>query len=121
MVGKDVELDYILNLDGKTLVGFFTSCRVSSHKNGKWMHHLSVPLIGYSPILHLIDKWWLVLVFNSMEDAQNIISMQWWLDMSILMLKESVPLLNPMTKIFNANPIWVKLPRLPLERWSVTF
>jgi hypothetical protein len=81
------------------------------------MHHLWVPLIGYSHIMNLTTKGWLGFVFDTAKDVKKILLLEWWLDTSILTLKIWKPLFNPSMEIFDFNPIWVKLPKLPLEWW----
>jgi hypothetical protein len=81
------------------------------------MHRLWVPLLIYIPIMHLMEKGWLIFPLNTTDDARKILSLQRWLDSSILMLKEWTPLFDPLIEIFEVKLIWVKLRRLPLEWW----
>ena len=110
-------MEQVLDLDKKTLAGFFSICWVFVRCLGDWMWHFGASLLGYSTIVQLMYKGWINFVFNLAEDVGEILALQWWLDSSILTLKVWTSLFNLATKKPNVNAMWVKFPRLWLEWW----
>lgn len=95
VVGRDVGIERVLNLVGKTLVGFSASRRVSLWGLSEWMRQFWMPMLGYCPRSHLLFKGWLGFVFVSEDDVAKNLATQWWLDSSILSLNVWSMLFDP--------------------------
>ncbi|KAH9300136.1 hypothetical protein KI387_011719, partial [Taxus chinensis] len=117
VVGKDVTLDAAIQMDRKTLVGKYVGRKVGLAGVGKWITDNWLPILNYSPTFHLLCKDWIGFCFDSV-DVVVIQRQQWFLDTSIMLMYPWTPLFNLVEAKLVENPIWVKVPSLPLEWWT---
>lgn len=119
MVGKDVDLDKVLDLSESALVGKFSGGRVSMNNLIKWMDQIWCVKLDYVPVCHLLEKGWCGFIFQSKEVTLDILKDFLFMDSSSLSLKPWHPLFDVATETMGQVPVWVKLLRLPMEFWLV--
>ena len=81
-----------------------------------WKEH-----VGLCPEAFLLPRGWIAFKFVSEGDAAAILNGVWRWDNVGLLLKRLSPLFDPRCERYDLLPIWVKLPKLPFEFWSVEF
>lgn len=52
------------------------------------------------------------------EYTSGALARYWYIEMALVMLKRWNPLFDPEREQIGAGPLWVRLPRLPLQYWS---
>ena len=73
IVGKDVVVSYILDLEGKPLARYFKGWRIWMPSLLSWMEEVWGLGIGYVPVTHLLTKGWVGFVFKSREHDNSFI------------------------------------------------
>lgn len=69
----------------------------------------------------MLPRGWIAFKFPDALDFEAIFSGSWHCEGLGLLLKWWTPLFDPRTKRYDPMPIWVKLPNLPFEFWSLDF
>ena len=69
----------------------------------------------------MLTRGWIAFKFHSKADAASVLADVWRWDNSDILLKRWMPLFDPRNERYDSLPIWVKLPNLPFEFWSVDF
>lgn len=85
----------------------------------KWLEDQWKPLIGYTPIISRLMKEWYCFHFLKASDLEAVFKSPWVCGRRFLALFRWYIGLDPLKNTPTNNLIWVKLPNLPLEMWSM--
>ena len=69
------------------------------------------------PQLNFLARGWLGFTANNKEDVEWILRDHWEIGGSPLFLQKWSPLFNDQTVVVDFEPMWVRLPHLPLNLW----
>ena len=69
----------------------------------------------------VLQHGWLAFKFHSEMDASTILAGSWRWDGAGMLLKRWTPLFDLHIERYDIMSIWVKLPNLPFEYWSLDF
>jgi len=94
VVGEDFQVSWIVDLEGKAIVGKFCGQCLTMSLISVWMESAWGLIIGYVPTFHLLSWGWICIVFHSKEDVDKIISGIWYWDQYLFCVKPWHPLFN---------------------------
>lgn len=80
VVGEDLRVSQIKELDGRTVLGKLSGRGVSMSDLNSWMQHEWAPLLGYGPVTHLLAQWWIGFIFKTKDDVRMILLGCWYWD-----------------------------------------
>jgi hypothetical protein len=87
-LGENVKLHEIMDLEGSSIMGRFSSKRMNKETLKSWTKENFAQLLGYSQCNMVLVKGWLVWIINSREDAKKIIKAHWTWGSQALFLKK---------------------------------
>ena len=97
VASKDIMLEQVLSLEGKTLAGYFSGRKIAFNSlRVRMAEHWFQ--FNYCPTFHLLRKVWIVFIFNEQADAERILSTRWMWDSALLSLRRWSPLFDPATE-----------------------
>lgn len=70
------------------------------------------------PAIKVLARRWFALHFHRPEYTQWILSQFWHIELAPILLKRWDPLFDPKREQLSAEPIWVRLPGLPMQFWT---
>jgi hypothetical protein len=114
----DVGLTEACNLALCALVGRLAYKEKCKQSMDAWISTHWMPILGYTPKIHLLQQGWLAFIFRNTEDSTLILDSFWPIDGGSLMLKRWRLGFNPTTEFFPHRHVWVLLPGLPLQLWN---
>jgi hypothetical protein len=76
VLGEDILMDQVLEMDSKSLTGWFYKRQIVVKKLEQWIARVWRPPLGYSERFHILFKGWLGFIFRSEEDVVKILSMR---------------------------------------------
>lgn len=121
VVGRDIGLSQITNIDGKNLVESFVGRRISLHGLSGWLRQYRALVPGYTPIARNQYQKGVVDLFLNLKKMQKTF-------LSALVARHIhtyfeivISALLPYNEKMATNLVWVKLPKLPLEWWTWSF
>lgn len=77
MVGKDIDVDHIMDDFCKTPMGVFSAKSYNASSLRSWVSSSWKPLLGYVLVLHVMVRDWIAFVFHSKVDYSRI-QIQCW-------------------------------------------
>ena len=84
-----------------------------------WLAEKCIPAIGYVPVISRLMKDWYSFHFQKSSDLEFIIQRPWVSSRSFLALSRWYLGFDPLKNTPSNCMIWVKLPNLPLELWTI--
>jgi hypothetical protein len=81
-----------------------------------WEEHL-----GYAPEVIELSRNWFAFNFLQPEHAKWVLGKNWSVNFSPLLLKPWSPLFDASREKLDKIPVWVRLPALPLQFWSLDY
>ena len=114
-MGEDIGLNDIVLSHALTLVVRFSGRKFNSVGVKTWVAATWLDHIKLCPDVFFLPPGWIAFKFAV------ILAGVWRWEHVGLLLKRWTPLFNPKTERYDLLPIWVKLPNLPFELWSVDF
>jgi len=118
-LGDDLGLEEAANLAMNALVGWFSYHRRCTTPLYNWIKTHWLPILGYVPEVFYLPRGWFGFIFHSPEDAAKILEGLWPSDGGGIMLKRWRISFDPAQDYFQFRHLWVLLPDLPLNFWSL--
>lgn len=116
IVVPDIAYEKMCSVRKKSLIGKFMGNRPILENIRKWMK--SVWRVKGEVTLATLSLDFLMFNFNNEEDLTWVMENgPWWFGKSGLHLKKWYEGFNPNTESFSVMPMWVSLPKLPLDFW----
>ncbi|GLJ23609.1 hypothetical protein SUGI_0447100 [Cryptomeria japonica] len=121
-VEKEVEHNEVV-FSELGLIGRFIGKWPSLGQLYKWISVNWEPLLEDYVQIYPHARGFFVVVFQSVADKNKVLGGgQWhWEDKHMLMLKSWHPTFNPESESFDQNPLWIRLPNLPMQYWFDSF
>lgn len=91
----------------------YTAARLKTWAAEVWGQHL-VDI----PVVQTFVRGWFALRFARADHTNWVLSSHWHFEQAPVLLKRWTSLFDPETEQIGVGPIWVRLPRLPLQYWS---
>ena len=76
-IGRDIQLSEIPEYLNLALVGIFCGKLAGSSSLGEWMEKNWNPVLGYTPIFHVLTKGWFLLKVSKEEDKILLLQRIW--------------------------------------------
>jgi hypothetical protein len=119
ILGDDLGLEEATTLALNALVERFYYRRRCTTPLFTWVKTHWLPILGYASELFYLPRGWFGFKFLSPDDAAKILDRLWSYDGGSLMLKWWRISFDPAQDYFQFRHLWVLLPGLPLNFWSV--
>jgi hypothetical protein len=118
---EEIGMNKVVQLSNQTLVGrasgnFFSLKTIISWTQSVWEEHL-----GYALEVIELRRNWFSFNFLQPEHAKWVLGKNWSINFSPLLLKPWSPLFDANREKLDKIPIWVRLPALPLQFWSLDY
>lgn len=84
----------------------------------KWVTEIWGQVLENLSTIVTMTRGWFALRFNRPKHASWILTKYWHIEMVPFMLKIWSPLFDPEREQLGVRPIWVRIPRLPLQFWT---
>lgn len=115
---EDIQWGEVMEFADCVLVGRirgrnYTAARLKTWAAEVWGQHL-VDI----PVVQTFVRGWFALRFARADHTNWVLSSHWHFDQAPVLLKRWTSLFDPETEQIGVGPIWVRLPRLPLQYWS---
>ena len=121
VVRENVGLNNIALTNAMTLVGQFGGRKYNSDGVKNWAFVTWKDHVSLFPDVFLLPRGWIAFKIFFEANAALVLTGVWRWDNSGLLLKIWTPLFDPRFERYDLIPIWVKLPNIPFESWSVDF
>lgn len=109
----------IESLRKHALVGKWYFPEMNEEEMRNWISTTWIPIIGYAPIISRLMKDWFSFHFQKESDLELALSRPWVSGRSFLSLSRWYLGFDPLKNTPSHSMIWVKLPNLPLELWTM--
>lgn len=109
----------IESLQDLALVGRWHFLEMDDVVMRKWLEKRWIPLIDYTPIISILMKEWYCFHFMKACDLEIVLKGPWVYKRSLLVLYRWYIGFHLLKNTPSNSLIWVKLPNLPLEMWSL--
>jgi len=119
VVGEDIAWDSVLQMAKLTLVGRVMGRNFSRKTVADWVEGNWKPLLGYAPVVVMLNRGWFAFKFIKEEELRRVLNMNWHLNHSPVLLKPWHPLFDASRERVDVIPIWVRMPALPLHFWEL--
>jgi hypothetical protein len=117
LLGKNTKLKEIMNLVDLTIFGHFQGKRMSSDTLTDWMKGKFSLEVGYSPLSIIMVTGWMIWIFKSRVEVENILHKRWKLGTQPLFLKKCHLDFNAQIFYLELFLVWVRILGLPLVLW----
>lgn len=117
--GEDISRNVVLSNCECMLVGIFLGRKTRLQGLKDWVSHCWARLLGYEAESFVLSKGWIVFWFQNATYSADILKGFWSWDTSILTLKPCTPLFYASKEWLDCQQVWLKLPNLPFDLWSL--
>ena len=114
VVSKYIEVDYVLEFSGKTIVEKFLWNHLQEQVHNRWFS-----MLAYKPIIHVLPCGYIVFIFQSKEGTQNISKGLWFQGQGYLNLKSQNIYFHAKDEVVTIMLIWDNLSNLSMALWSM--
>ena len=111
-------MEEALVMDGLTLLDKIRERNPTLGKMKEWARKNWTGLQGEGPVINSLAKGWFSFRLKCREDADLICSRVWIYGKTPFQLKQWTSLFDVEIEQLDTIPVWVRLPRLPLEFWN---
>lgn len=94
MVGRDVQLGWVLSLSARALVGKVCYSEINRTKIRAWVVEYWKPLLTYCPKVHILVNKWVVFHFLNDDHATLILGRTWVFGRGSLVLNDGTQTLT---------------------------
>eukprot|EP01018_Ginkgo_biloba_P032904 Gb_28853 [translate_table: standard] len=119
VLGEEVKMHEAVDRVELTLVGRFPGCRMGDKGVKDWMQGCWVGVLGYVSTSAILSRGWLAFFLRSVVDVELLLGGSWKWDSTPLWLNHWSPFFDARKERMDLVLVWVKLPSLPLEFWSL--
>jgi len=119
ILGDNLGLEEATNIALNALVGRFSYRSRCITPLYSWVKTHWLPIFGYVPMVFYLPWGWFGFNFHSPEDAAKILEGPWPHDGGSIMLKCWRLSFDPAQDYFQFRHLWVLLPGLPLNFWTL--
>jgi hypothetical protein len=129
VLGKDLVLSGLSSVRTLPWIGSWTLQKEqwwegSGGKNWVWLSSKTgLPISGYleiskMPHIRLLTRGWFAFVFSSSDDVDWVLKKVWSFADTPTILKRWTPTFDAKRERVDEEPIWVRLPGLPMQYWN---
>lgn len=116
-LGVDIDMDEVVSMADRMMVGKVRSRLWGCNALYRWMQENWGGHLQQLPQLSFLARGWLGFTASSNEDANWILREHWEIRGSPLYLQKWSPLFDDQAVVVEHEPVWVRLPHLPLNLW----
>jgi hypothetical protein len=111
-------MDRVLDLSERAVVGRVRGKKLGMDYLKSWVNNFWLPEISKMPHIRLLTRGWFSFVFSSMDDVDWVLKKVWSIAATPTLLKCWTPTFDVKREWVDEEPIWVRLPGLPMQYWN---
>jgi hypothetical protein len=102
-----------------TVVGWVNGHHLHINTLREWVDKSWSSKEDQFPLIQSFLNVWFIFFFQSLTDITRVLKSPWCIDLSPILLKRLTPFFNESYERVDELPIWVRLPGLPMEIWTL--
>jgi len=118
VLGGDIDMDQVEYLSTHMIVARARGRRFSIPFLRRWAKTNWGGHIATEPDIHILARGWMTFTFGSKEEADWIFGKQWEIGRTPVGMKRWTPLFDAQREKVENEPIWIRLPGLPMIFWK---
>jgi hypothetical protein len=116
--GEDVAMDRVLDFSERAVVGRVRGKNLGMAFLKGWVNKTWLPELSKMPHIRLLTRGWFAFIFSSSEEVDWVLKKVWCFADTPTLLKRWTPTFDAKREIIDEDPIWVRLPGLPMQYWN---